>query len=79
MAGQVGISGHLSIGNNVKILAKAGITKNIKDNTIVNGIPAFNAKDYNKSYVYFKNLPQLAVKINTIEKELNAQKTKTNG
>ncbi len=79
IGGQVGISGHLSIGNNVKILAKAGITKNIKDNKIVNGIPAFNAKDYNKSYVYFKNLPQLAAKMNTIEKELNAQKTKTNG
>tara|TARA_B110000091_G_C13791453_1_gene465827 strand:- start:1121 stop:2164 length:1044 start_codon:yes stop_codon:yes gene_type:complete len=79
VGGQVGISGHLSIGNNVKILAKAGITKSIKDHKIVNGIPAFNAKDYNKSYVYFKNLPQLAAKMNTIEKELNAQKIKSNG
>ncbi|MBT4779702.1 MAG: UDP-3-O-(3-hydroxymyristoyl)glucosamine N-acyltransferase [Polaribacter sp.] len=79
IGGQVGISGHLSIGDHVKVLAKAGVTRNIKDNSIVNGIPAFNAKDYNKSYVYFKNLPQLAVKMDTIEKELNAQKTKTNG
>ena len=60
IGGQVGISGHLSIGDHVKVLAKAGVTRNIKDNSIVNGIPAFNAKDYNKSYVYFKNLPQLA-------------------
>jgi UDP-3-O-[3-hydroxymyristoyl] glucosamine N-acyltransferase len=79
IGGQVGISGHLSIGNNVKILAKAGITKNIKDNQILNGIPAFKANDYNKSYVYFKNLPQLASKINNLEKELNALKTQKNG
>jgi UDP-3-O-[3-hydroxymyristoyl] glucosamine N-acyltransferase len=79
IGGQVGISGHLSIGDHVKVLAKAGITRNIKAHSIVNGIPAFNAKAYNKSYVYFKNLPQLAEKITTIEKDLRAQKTKKNG
>jgi UDP-3-O-[3-hydroxymyristoyl] glucosamine N-acyltransferase len=73
IGGQVGISGHIKIGNNVKILAQAGISKNIKDNKIVNGTPAFNVNDFNKSYVYFKNLPKIVSKIETIEKELQAQ------
>jgi UDP-3-O-[3-hydroxymyristoyl] glucosamine N-acyltransferase len=78
IGGQVGISGHLSIGNNVKILAQAGVTKNIKDNEIVNGTPAFRLKDYNKSAVYFKNLPNLASKINQLEKEISTQKITSN-
>jgi UDP-3-O-[3-hydroxymyristoyl] glucosamine N-acyltransferase len=73
IGGQVGISGHVKIGNNVKVLAQAGISKNIKDNKIVNGTPAFNVNDFNKSYVYFKNLPKIVSKIETIEKELQAQ------
>ena len=78
IGGQVGISGHLSIGNHVKILAQAGVTKNIKDNEIVNGTPAFRVKDYNKSAVYFKNLPDLALKINQLEKEFTTQKIISN-
>jgi UDP-3-O-[3-hydroxymyristoyl] glucosamine N-acyltransferase len=79
IGGQVGIGGHLSIGNNVKILAKAGITKNIIDNQIVNGTPAFKVKDFNKSYAYFKILPEIASKINQLEKEFTTQKSNTNG
>jgi UDP-3-O-[3-hydroxymyristoyl] glucosamine N-acyltransferase len=73
IGGQVGISGHIKIGNNVKILAQAGISKSIKDNKIVNGTPAFKVTDFNKSYVYFKNLPKIVSKIESIEKELKAQ------
>ncbi|ARV14076.1 UDP-3-O-(3-hydroxymyristoyl)glucosamine N-acyltransferase [Polaribacter sp. SA4-12] len=78
IGGQVGISGHLKIGNNVKILAQAGISKSIKDDEIVNGTPAFKVQDFNKSYVYFKNLPKIASKINNIEKELKTQKPTIN-
>lgn len=76
IGGQVGIVGHIIIGNNVRIQAQSGIGKSIKDNDIVQGTPAFGYSDYNKSYVYFKNLPKLASKIHKIEKELNAQKNK---
>ncbi|MEO9571862.1 MAG: UDP-3-O-(3-hydroxymyristoyl)glucosamine N-acyltransferase [Polaribacter sp.] len=78
IGGQVGFAGHLIVGNNVKILAQAGISKNIKDNEIVNGTPAFKVQDFNKSYVYFKNLPKIITKVNNIEKELNAQKSTIN-
>ncbi|MFQ3296550.1 MAG: UDP-3-O-[3-hydroxymyristoyl] glucosamine N-acyltransferase [Polaribacter sp.] len=73
IGGQVGIAGHIKIGNNVKILGQTGVTKSLKDNEIVHGTPALNARDFNKSYVCFKNLPKIASKINQLEKELKAQ------
>jgi UDP-3-O-[3-hydroxymyristoyl] glucosamine N-acyltransferase len=74
LGGQVGIAGHLTIGNNVRIQAQSGIGKNIKDNEVIQGTPAFGYSDFNRSYVYFKNLPTLVNKINQLEKELKAIK-----
>lgn len=71
IGGQVGIVGHITIGNNVKIQAQSGITRNIKDNEILQGSPALSYGDYNKSYVHFKNLPQIIKDINDLEKKIN--------
>ncbi|MGJ8549489.1 UDP-3-O-(3-hydroxymyristoyl)glucosamine N-acyltransferase [Winogradskyella wichelsiae] len=71
IGGQVGIAGHLTIGNNVKIQAQSGIGRNIKDNEVLQGSPAFGYGDFNKSYVYFKNLPKLAKTINELEKKVD--------
>jgi UDP-3-O-[3-hydroxymyristoyl] glucosamine N-acyltransferase len=76
IGGQVGIVGHLVIGNGVKIQAQSGISKNLKDNEVVQGSPAFGYGDFNKSYVYFRNLPKIAATVNSIEKELKAQNNK---
>lgn len=76
IGGQVGIVGHLTIGNGVKIQAQSGITKNLKNNDVVQGTPAFGYTDFNKSYVYFRNLPKIAASVTNIEKELNTQKQK---
>ncbi|MFT5257194.1 MAG: UDP-3-O-[3-hydroxymyristoyl] glucosamine N-acyltransferase [Arenicella sp.] len=73
IGGQAGIAGHLKIGNNVKVLGQTGVTKSLKDNEIVYGTPALNARDFNKSYVYFKNLPKVVSKINQLEKDLKIQ------
>jgi len=73
IGGQVGIAGHLKIGNNVKVLGQTGVTKSLKDNEMVYGTPALNARDFNKSYVYFKNLPKVVSKINQLEKDLKIQ------
>ncbi len=67
--GQVGIVGHLKIGNNVKIQAQSGITKGIKNDEVIQGTPAFSYKDFNKSYVYFRKLPDLVERIDKLEKK----------
>lgn len=68
IGGQVGIVGHVTIGNNVRIQAQSGIGRNVKDNEVLQGSPALNYGDYNKSYVHFKNLPKIIDRFNAIEK-----------
>jgi len=71
IGGQVGIVGHIIIGNNVKIQAQSGIGRNVKDDEVLQGSPALGYGDYNKSYVYFKNLPKIVKTINDLEKKAN--------
>ena len=71
IGGQVGIVGHITIGNNVKIQAQSGIGRNIKDNEVLQGSPAFSYGDYNKSYVHFKNFPKWAKTVLDLEKKLD--------
>ena len=68
IGGQVGIVGHITIGNHVKIQAQSGIAKSLADNQMLQGTPAFGYGDYYKSYVHFKNLPQLAKDIEELKK-----------
>jgi UDP-3-O-[3-hydroxymyristoyl] glucosamine N-acyltransferase len=76
IGGQVGIVGHLVIGNGVKIQAQSGITKNLKDGDTVQGTPAFGYSDFNKSYVYFRNLPKIAATVNKLEKDFSQENQK---
>ncbi|MFD2823573.1 UDP-3-O-(3-hydroxymyristoyl)glucosamine N-acyltransferase [Lacinutrix iliipiscaria] len=71
IGGQVGIAGHLIIGNGVRVQAQSGIGRNVKDNETLQGSPSFNYGDWNKSYVYFKNLPKIVKNINELEKKVN--------
>ncbi|MBJ7882658.1 UDP-3-O-(3-hydroxymyristoyl)glucosamine N-acyltransferase [Gelidibacter salicanalis] len=71
IGGQVGIAGHIVIGNNVKIQAQSGVGKNVKDDEAIQGSPAFSYADFNKSYVYFKNLPKIMKEFNDIDKKVN--------
>ena len=63
IGGQVGIIGHLKIGDNVKIQAQAGVTSDVESNSRITGTPAISYMNYNKSYVHFKNLPEIVKKI----------------
>ncbi len=72
IGGQVGISGHLNIGNRVKIAAQSGIGSDIADDSVVQGSPAFNIGEYKRSYVVYRNLPDLRKRLELLEKELDA-------
>ena len=73
IGGQVGIVGHITIGDRVRIQAQSGIGRNVKDDEVLQGSPALNYGDYNKSYVHFKNLPKLVNKISNIEKKVEGE------
>ena len=68
IGGQVGFAGHIDIGNNVKINGGSGVFSNIKDNSIVRGNPAFDARLFNRSYVYFKNLVNIFKDVDNLKK-----------
>jgi UDP-3-O-[3-hydroxymyristoyl] glucosamine N-acyltransferase len=75
--GQVGIAGHIRIANGTKIGAQGGILGDIKEeNTVIIGSPAIELKQFLRSSVIFKKLPELKVKIDSLEKEIEFLKKK---
>ena len=71
IAGQVGIAGHIVLANKTSIGAKAGLGKSIKEeNAKLMGSPAFDVKDYYRSYAAFKNLPDLSAKLKQLEEKV---------
>jgi UDP-3-O-[3-hydroxymyristoyl] glucosamine N-acyltransferase len=59
LGGQVGVAGHITIADNTKVGAQSGIMGTIKKSgTIVMGYPAFDYKEYLRSYAIFRKLPQ---------------------
>lgn len=70
IGGQVGIAGHLTIGDRARIAAQSGIGSNIPEGTTVQGSPAFAIGDYKRSYVGFRNLPDLQRRLEALEKRL---------
>ncbi len=69
--GQVGISGHLHLAGGVKAAAKTGIHTSVKEeNTILGGIPAMPFRQFQKTVVYIKQLPDLYQKVRELEKKL---------
>ena len=51
IGGQVGFAGHITIGENVVIAAKSGVTKNVKDNSVVAGFPATDIREWKKKII----------------------------
>lgn len=71
IGGQVGISGHLKIGDRVMIQAKSGVLRSFESDVSIMGYPAIKYRDYNKSYVHFKNLPEIIKKLDKFFKKNN--------
>jgi UDP-3-O-[3-hydroxymyristoyl] glucosamine N-acyltransferase len=75
IGGQVGIVGHLRIADGTKIGAQSGIPGNVKkENTTLLGTPAIDHRDYLRSSVVFRNLPELKTKIDELEKQVELLK-----
>ncbi len=75
--GQVGLAGHLKIANGTKIGAQGGILGDVKEeNTAIIGSPAIDVKQFLKSSVIFRKLPEMKVKIESLEKDVESLKKK---
>ncbi len=77
VGGQVGIVGHSSIANGTKIGAQSGIPGDVKkENTVIIGYPAIEHKNFMRSSVIFRQLPELKAKVDALEKEIQSLKNK---
>jgi len=73
--GQVGLAGHLKVADGTKIGAQSGIPGDVKkENSVLLGYPAIDARDFMKSTVGFKKLPELMKKIDDLEKQVEMLK-----
>lgn len=73
IGGQVGIVGHISIADEVKIAAQAGIPNNIRNKgEIVIGSPAFDLRSFKRSFIHFRNFPDVIKRIEELEKQLKS-------
>ncbi len=75
IAGQVGVVGHITIADGVRIAAQSGVGNSIsQEGATVQGSPAFSIGEYKRSYVLFKNFPDVNNRIKSIEKILQELK-----
>ncbi|MDX2361132.1 MAG: UDP-3-O-(3-hydroxymyristoyl)glucosamine N-acyltransferase [Crocinitomicaceae bacterium] len=67
IGGQVGLAGHMKVGDRVKIAAQSGVGGDVKEDTTVMGSPAFDSKEYKKSYMGFRRLPMILSRLQELE------------
>jgi len=71
IGGQVGFAGHLKIADGSKFQAQSGIAQSIVEtNQAYMGSPAFNYRQYQRSFVVFKQLPELATQVRELKQKI---------
>jgi UDP-3-O-[3-hydroxymyristoyl] glucosamine N-acyltransferase len=70
IGGQVGIAGHLVLGKGTQIGAQAGINFNTEENKQWHGSPAQPLKEWMRSTVIFKKLPEVDKRIRVLEAKI---------
>jgi UDP-3-O-[3-hydroxymyristoyl] glucosamine N-acyltransferase len=72
IGGQVAISGHITIAEQVKVAGQSGIASSVtKKGAIIQGPMAFDLKDFQRSYIIFKKLPEIYKTLNLIKAQFN--------
>lgn len=76
IGGQVGIVGHIHIADGVKIQAQSGVGRSIKKPGVaIQGSPAFDYSQFNRSFVIFKNLEKMEKRLRELEAKLKTAET----
>ncbi|MCG8411776.1 MAG: UDP-3-O-(3-hydroxymyristoyl)glucosamine N-acyltransferase [Bacteroidales bacterium] len=69
--GQSGIAPHIQIADGVKAGPQSGIPNSIKkENKIVLGTPAFEIRDFQRSFIAYKQLPELLKRVKDLENKI---------
>ncbi len=72
IGGQVGIAGHLNLGKRTQVGAQAGINFDTEENKQWHGSPAQPLKEWMRSTVIFKKLPEVDKRVRELEAKIAA-------
>lgn len=68
--GQVGVAGHIKVGDKVNVGAQSGIPGNTPSGVTLMGYPAIDPKQFARSSVIYKKLPEMYSELNALKKEI---------
>jgi UDP-3-O-[3-hydroxymyristoyl] glucosamine N-acyltransferase len=78
LGGQTGIAGHLILPNGTRTQAQSGVGSNLKEpGKALFGSPAIDYNDYVRSYIVFKQLPEMAREMRALAKKIKGLEEKT--
>jgi UDP-3-O-[3-hydroxymyristoyl] glucosamine N-acyltransferase len=60
LGGQVGVAGHLTVGAGAQVQAQSGIGADVPPKQALHGSPAFGYRDYQRSWIELRRLPETA-------------------
>ena len=75
LAGQVGISGHLTIHDGAIVYPQSGIGGDVAAGAVMSGSPAFEAREWLRAITAFPKLPDLLKTVRQLEKRLEKLET----
>jgi UDP-3-O-[3-hydroxymyristoyl] glucosamine N-acyltransferase len=70
LAGQAGVAGHLTLGDDVVITAKSATSHDVPAGKVISGIPAFDNKEWLRSTAAFRRLGEMQRRIRELEKKI---------
>lgn len=70
LAGQVGIAGHLKVGDDAVITAKSATSHDVEPGKMISGIPAFDNRDWLRSTAAYRKLGEMAARLRKLEKQV---------
>jgi UDP-3-O-[3-hydroxymyristoyl] glucosamine N-acyltransferase len=70
MGGQVGLAGHLKIGDFVTLATRTGVMEDILEKGVYWGSPSLKISDEMKNVAIYRQLPELIKRVRLLEKEL---------
>ena len=72
LGGQVGVTGHVTVGSRVKASAKTGVTGSVADDLFITGYPHMENLEWRKAYAVVRRLPELRRQLMDLERRLRA-------
>ena len=74
LAGQTGIAGHCSVGDGVILTAQSAVSHDIPPGKVISGSPGFDNRIWLRAVALFQRLPELARRLDRLEKSVAASK-----